>query len=180
MTTKTATKAKPKAKAPRKPKATPSVMGRPTKYTPELCDLICTQLAAGMSLRTVCEPKSMPSAVSVFAWMRKYPDFLKQYARAKVESADALVEEMLDIADDGRNDWMEVFDKEGECVGYKVNGEHVQRSKLRVDTRKWAASKLSPKKYGDKLDLNHDVKEGGVLHELFAQLCPKTFGPVLE
>jgi hypothetical protein len=63
-----------------------------------------------------------------------------------------LTEEILDIADDGSNDWMEKLDKDGKSVGWAVNGEAVQRSKLRVDARKWIASKLKPKKYGDKLD----------------------------
>jgi len=77
--------------------------------------------------------------------MRLYPEFLQRYEQAKEESADALADEMLDIADDSERDYTE----EG-----RVNTEHVQRARLRVDTRKWIASKLKPKKYGDKLDLN--------------------------
>jgi hypothetical protein len=96
----------------------------------------------------------MPCIATVFSWFRTYPEFLAQYERAKAESADALVEEMLDIADNGTNDWMEIHDKDGECVGYKVNGEHVQRSRLRVDARKWIAGKLKPKKYGESLMLS--------------------------
>ncbi len=129
---------------------------RPTDYTPELADQICAELASGISLRTVCNADDKPCTATVFNWLRRYPEFLHQYEKAKEESADALVEEMLDIADDGTNDWMEVNDKGGGCVGYKINGEHVQRSRLRVDVRKWAASKLKPKKYGDKL-----THEGG-------------------
>lgn len=177
MTAKAATT--PKKRAP-KAEAPPKPMGRPTDYTPELCDRICAELAAGLSLRTVCASEDMPSAVSVFAWIRKYPDFLKQYEAAKAESADALVEEMIDIADDGRNDWMEVHDREGECVGYRINGEHVQRSRLRVDTRKWAASKLKPKKYGDKVDVNHGVEPGSVLFDLMGQMAGNTLKPVAE
>jgi len=176
MTTKTATKAKPKAKA----KSLPKVMGRPTRYTPELAAKVCAQVAAGVTMKTLCVPEDMPSRASVYVWLGKYPDFLDSYARAKVEAADALVEEILDIADDGRNDWMEVYDKEGDCVGYRVNGEHVQRSRLRVDTRKWVASKLNPRKYGEKVEMNHDVKEGGTLEALLIQLAGKTLRPVLE
>lgn len=152
-------------------------IGRPSDYTPELCDRICAELAAGISLRTVCKPDDMPSAVTVFAWMRKYPDFLKQYEVAKTESADALAEEMLDIADDGTNDWMEAHDREGECIGYKLNGEHVQRSRLRVDTRKWIAAKLKPKKYGDKVQtelsgtINHTSLTDEELEARIAQLA---------
>lgn len=112
-------------------------------------------------MRTACKADDMPSAVTVFAWMRKYPDFLKQYARAKEESADALAEEIMDIADDGSNDWMEENHK-GD-VAYKVNGEHVQRSRLRVEARKWIASKLKPKKYGDKTEVSLDPETKSAL-----------------
>jgi len=100
----------------------------------------------------------MPCAATVFSWMRKYPEFMKQYARAKEESADAMAEEMLDIADDGTNDWMERSEQRG--GGYEVNGEHIQRSRVRIDTRKWLASKLKPKKYGEKVEHEHSGKIG--------------------
>lgn len=130
--------------------------GRPTKYTQELADRICEQLASGDSMRTVCKPDDMPSMQTVFSWLRTKPEFLEQYTRAKQEAADAYIEEMLDIADDGTNDWMEYHDKDGNALGWKLNGEHVQRSRVRIDTRKWVASKLKPKKYGDKVDLTSD------------------------
>ena len=96
----------------------------------------------------------MPSVVTMFAWLKKYPEFLKQYETAKEEQADALAEEMLDIADDGTNDWIERQGKDGD-VSLALNTEHVQRSRLRVDTRKWIASKLKPKKYGEKVQTEH-------------------------
>jgi hypothetical protein len=92
--------------------------------------------------------------------MRSKPDFRDQYARAKNESADVLVEQMIDIADDGTNDFIETED------GVKFNHEHVQRSRLRVDTRKWIASKLKPKKYGERLDMNHGVQPDNPLAAL--------------
>lgn len=129
--------------------------GRPTHYSEELADTICERLAAGESMRSISRDEIMPSSATMFSWLRSKPEFLEQYERAKEESADALVEEMLDIADDGTNDWMEKYDKEGACIGWQVNGEHVQRSRLRLDTRKWAASKLKPKKYGDRITQEH-------------------------
>lgn len=126
-------------------------IGRPTRYSKRLADKICALLAEGRSLRTVCRDPKMPGASTVFAWLRKYEDFQQQYARAKEEAADALVEEILDIADDGTNDWMKLNIKGREVT--TLNKEHVQRSRLRIDTRKWIASKLKPKKYGEKLDL---------------------------
>jgi hypothetical protein len=129
-------------------------VGRPSKYTPKLADRICSRLADGESLRTICRDEGMPSKATVFSWLRTKPDFLDQYARAKEESADALTDEMLEISDDARNDWMERHD--GENVGWQANGEHIQRSRLRIETRKWLASKLKPKKYGDKLAVGGD------------------------
>lgn len=128
--------------------------GRPSDYTPELAVKICEQLAVGNSLRTVCKADDMPSVATIFVWIQKHPEFKEQYARAKEESADALAEEILDIADEGSNDWMEANDPDN--PGWKANGEHIQRSRLRVDTRKWYASKLKPKKYGEKLELGSD------------------------
>lgn len=124
-------------------------MGRPTDYTPEKADEICALLAEGISLRTICLDDDMPSKSTVFRWLRLHSEFSDQYARAKEESADALTEEMIDIADDGTNDWMERLNAEGQSLGWQVNGEHIQRSKVRIDTRKWVASKLKPKKYGE-------------------------------
>jgi hypothetical protein len=124
--------------------------GRPTIYTKELADLICAEIALGFSLRTICAEESMPCVKTIFNWFRTQPGFLQQYETAKEEQADALAEEMLDIADDGTNDWMEKKNKDGSTFEV-LNAEHVQRSRLRIDTRKWIASKLKPKKYGDKV-----------------------------
>jgi hypothetical protein len=124
--------------------------GRPSDYSQELADRICSKLAEGISLRTVCLADDMPDKSTVFKWLREIKEFSDQYTRAKEESSDALVEEMLDISDDGTNDWMEQLDEEGKTKGWRENGEAINRSRLRVDTRKWIASKLKAKKYGDK------------------------------
>lgn len=129
--------------------------GRPAKFTQELADQVCAKLIEGQSLRTVCLADDMPCATTVFKWLREIPEFTQQYARAKEEAADALFEEILDIADDGTNDWMEQRSEEGKDLGWRVNGEALQRSRLRVDTRKWAMSKMKPKKYGDRIDLGN-------------------------
>lgn len=128
--------------------------GRPSDYTEELAETICLRLAEGESLRSVCRDDGMPCKQTVLRWISRIPEFRAQYVRAKEEGAEAIAEELFDIADDGTNDWMEKLDKEGEVVGYQLNGEHVQRSKLRIDTRKWYLSKIMPKKYGDRIQ--HD------------------------
>lgn len=118
--------------------------GRPSDYNEDVAAAICSELAAGRSLRSICQDEKMPDRATVFRWLARHESFRDQYARAKEESADALVEDMLSIADDGLNDTY--TDSEGND---RTNTDVIQRSKLRVDTRKWIASKLKPKKYGD-------------------------------
>lgn len=129
-------------------------IGRPSDYTEELAESICLRLAEGESLRSVCRDDGMPCKKTVLRWISRIPEFRAQYVHAKEEGAEAIAEELFDIADDGSNDWMEKLDKDGEAIGYQLNGEHVQRSKLRIDTRKWYLSKIMPKKYGDRIQ--HD------------------------
>ncbi|HBD12852.1 MAG TPA: terminase small subunit protein [Porticoccaceae bacterium] len=125
-------------------------MGRPTIYTEDLADEICERLADGESMRSIGRDPDMPSKATMFSWLRTKPEFLAQYEIAKQESAESHADDMIDIADNATNDWMEMNASDAEKQAYRVNGEAIQRSKLRVDTRKWAASKLNPKKYGEK------------------------------
>ncbi|ELY3709794.1 DNA packaging protein [Cronobacter sakazakii] len=131
--------------------------GRPSDYTEELAEIICLRLAEGESLRSVCRDEGMPSKQTVLRWLARNESFRAQYVRAKEEGAEAIAEELFDIADDGSNDWMEKLDKDGEAIGYQLNGEHVQRSKLRIDTRKWYLSKILPKKYGDRIQHDQSI-----------------------
>lgn len=128
--------------------------GRPTDYTTEIADAICERIADGESLRSICSDDGMPNKATVFRWLGKHEEFGDQYARAREAQADTLFDEVLDIADDARNDWME-RNGDGDA-GYVANGEHIQRSRLRIDARKWMAGKMRPKKYGDSMNLNHD------------------------
>lgn len=128
-------------------------MGRPSDYTPELAIAICTEIADGMSLRSICQAESMPDISTIMRWVGKHPEFRAQYAHAKEIQAEYFAEELLDIADDGQNDWM-TRKIGGEDVKV-VDQEALQRSRLRVDTRKWLMSKMLPKKYGDKLGIEH-------------------------
>lgn len=132
-------------------------MGRPSDYTQELADTICAELAIGTSLRSVCAQENMPSLQTIFNWFRTKEGFVEQYARAKEESADAMSEEILDIADDGTNDYMTIV--KGNTSYNMEDKEVTNRSKLRVDTRKWIMSKMKPKKYGDKIDMTTNGKD---------------------
>ena len=130
-------------------------MGMPSGYTEELAGIICAEIAEGRSLRSICKDEGMPSKSMVFRWLAAHEDFRMNYAIAKEECAELYAEEIIEIADDGRNDWMETHDDAGNQTGWRLNGEHVQRSRLRVDSRKWIAAKLKPKKYGDYNTTRH-------------------------
>src|SRR5690349_8401417 len=123
-----------------------SDIGRPTKYTRELAAQICQEISDGKSLRAITRQENMPASSSVFLWLAEHKEFSEQYARACEERTEAMAEDIIEISDDGSNDWMEKYF--GENKAWVINGEAVQRSKLRVDTRKWMMSKMKPKKYG--------------------------------
>jgi hypothetical protein len=128
-------------------------MGRPTDFNQEIGLTICEKLVEGQSLRSICLDDAMPSISTIMLWLTKHQEFSEQYAHARDAQADTLADEILDIADDASNDWMEVH--KGDSVSWQENGEAIQRSRLRVDTRKWIATKLKSKKYGDKVEQTH-------------------------
>lgn len=134
-------------------KKTKKKIGRPTIYSKKLAALICEQIVLGRSLREITKLEGMPAISAIFVWFGKHEEFKEQYTRAKEEQAETLADEIVEIADDASNDWMERNDPDN--PGYVLNKEHVQRSKLRVEARKWVASKLKPKKYGDKQEVDH-------------------------
>lgn len=135
-------------------------MGAPSTFTAEMADMICERLADGESLRAICDAEDMPDKATVFRWLANNVEFRDQYARAREAQADSLFDDILDIADDGSNDWMERKNSDGENIGWVENGEALRRSALRVDARKWMAGKLQPKKYSDKLSV-----DGSITHE---------------
>ena len=136
--------------------------GRPTLYTEELAAEICERLAKGESLRSICRADHMPDERRARDWARnpEHP-FSPQYALARDAGLDAMGEEILEISDNEVRDWRSVKDDKGNVTGVQVDGEHIQRSRLRVDTRKWYLSKLAPKRYGDRLAMEHSGPEGG-------------------
>ena len=120
-------------------------MARQGEFTQETADAICERLAGGESLRAIVADDDMPGQSTVFRWLAANDSFREQYARAREAQADFLFEEILTIADDGSNDTYETEN------GPATNHDVIARSRLRVDARKWMASKMAPKKYGDKL-----------------------------
>ncbi len=130
-------------------------VGRPTIYNQELANLICERVATHeVGLKRLCSMyDDMPDKTTINKWRYKYPEFYTQYAQAKISQIETLVDEIIDIADDSTQD--EIINDQGVRV---CNGEFIARSRLRIDTRKWIASKLIPRLYGDKDDAFVNLK----------------------
>lgn len=107
-------------------------MGRPSDYTPEIAEMICARLADGASLRQICEADEMPNRSTVLRWLSADADFATKYACAREHQADAMDDKILQVADD--------------CTT-----ENAAAARVKIDAYKWRASKLAPKKYGDKV-----------------------------
>lgn len=135
--------------------------GRPTDYTEELGRSICVRLAEGESIRGICRDDLMPSRTTVFNWLLddKYSAFLDQYEKSREIQAETLADEITDIADNSTNDYM--IRLYGDDEKEVINPENIQRSRLRIDARKWIASKLKPKKYGEKNQMELSGPNGG-------------------
>ena len=137
--------------------------GRPSTYTEAIAAEICDRLADGESLRSICRDKHMPDRNTVHDWAFKDEAFYRQYARARELQAETLVDEIIDISDDGTNDWMDRQNGDGQVIDRVVDHEHITRSRLRIDSRKWFASKVLPKKYGEKVQQEISGPGGGPL-----------------
>lgn len=143
---------------------TPKLHGNST-YTREKADAVCAALAEGLTLREACRQEGMPPESTVRLWALDDVDgFAARYARAREIGYHAMADDVLEIADDGRNDWMERRGEED--AGWVANGEHIQRSRLRVDSRKWMLSKVLPKIYGDKLEVSGPGAGGAHVHKV--------------
>ena len=124
------------------------------KFSQEIFDEICVRIAEGESLRKICKDDKMPSLVSVWRWLNESEALSKQYTRAREEQAETFVDEILDIADDNKDDTY--LDENNKLI---INQEVIARSRLRVDSRKWIASKLKPKRFGDYTKIQAEVKD---------------------
>ena len=122
--------------------------GRPTLYTKELAEEICDTIACNSDgIKKLCDARDhWPCEDTIYTWLMKYSEFSELYAKAKIIQTTVLVDEILEIADNTSQD--HIVNDEGKVIS---NSEWINRSRLRIDTRKWLASKLVPKVYGDRI-----------------------------
>jgi hypothetical protein len=171
--------AKKPAKATKPVKTTTKLKrGGQTTYTQAVADAVCEKLAQGWTLRQVCREPGMPTQGAVRRWVKANKQFATQYAHARDLGYANMADELIDIADDGQNDWIERETKSGRIIKV-VDEECVKRSELRVDTRKWLLAKALPKVYGDKQTVEHT---GSGFKDLLAALTsgkikPRAFDP---
>src|SRR4051794_36249518 len=87
------------------------ITGRPSKYTEERAEQICSRIVEGESLRSICSAADMPDKATVFRWLARHPDFCDQYRAAKWCLMEIMVEEIMAIADDSSRDTL--FTRDG-------------------------------------------------------------------
>lgn len=137
-------------------------IGRPPMVlSDELRMTICLRTAEGESMRSICRDPEMPSRSRVQKELVENSAFADQYARARELLYACWADEILEISDDGTTDYITKVGRNGHEYE-AVDQEHIQRSRLRVDSRKWLLSKLLPKTFGDKVQHDH---EGEVQHK---------------
>lgn len=139
-----------------KKKAKPN--GRPPAYTDKIADTICKKLEEGESLNAICKTLPKVCRATVYNWLsdEKHTEFLDKYTQARERQAETFIDQCVDIADDKSNDTILVEGKDGNEYE-RVNHDHINRSRLRVDTRIKIAEKMAPRKYSAK----HDVSLSG-------------------
>ena len=130
--------------------------GRPTKYSLELAAEICELLADGNPLRRITRMEGMPTAASVYLWLQQHKEFSEMYTRAREDQADALADEIVEIADE-QPELVQVYDKDGKLVEVKIDSALLAWQRNRMDARKWTAAKLKPRKYGERQILAGDA-----------------------
>ena len=132
--------------------------GKPEVST-RLVNVIIARVAAGETLTAICRDEGMPTYSRVIGRINQSSSLRSAYAHAREVRNDRMADELLDIAEDGTNDYVEKQGRNGTFVA--LNEEHVRRSQLRIDTRKWLLAKLLPARFGDRVE--HTGAGGGAI-----------------
>jgi hypothetical protein len=145
-------------------------------YTAEIEDLILGELKSGRTLTDICHDPDMPHVRSVHNWLAEDRDgFAARYKKAREIGCDTMADDMVDIADDRSGDWIVRTNKDGTTDAI-LDSERVSRARLRFEARRWRLSKMLPRTYGDRLDLNAKHDSGDGWAELLKAVDGKTRG----
>lgn len=124
--------------------------GRPVEYTEAIADEVCLRLTEGEPLVRICKSSHLPDVSTIYRWLIRFPLFCEMYTRAREEQADTNADEIIAIADEDPK-FTEYKDKDGNVVDVKIDTAYVAYQKLRIESRKWTAAKLKPRKYGERI-----------------------------
>jgi hypothetical protein len=150
--------------------------GRPTLYTAEIADRILDELMAGRTLADLCSEPGMPASGTIRLWAKEDREgFAARYRQAREIGYDTMADEILAIADDDRKDLIEHRRENGD-IAITPNAANVSRSRLRCNMRRWMLSKMLPRIYGNKLDLNAGQGGRDTLAELLKEIDGTTRG----
>lgn len=111
---------------------------------------VINRISNGESLLNICRDDKMPCRDTIFEWLSRDKEFSDKYERAREIRADRIFDEILEIADDSSGDYFN-----GDDGGMVLNREAIERAKLKIDARKWILAKMVPKKYSEKMELEH-------------------------
>jgi hypothetical protein len=118
--------------------STENKAGRPSTYTQEKAQEICMMIEAGMTLTSICNLPDMPHISTIYDWQDSFPEFAERYSHARNRQADTLASRVIDEA---------------------MNSSDAPIGRLRMDALKWFASKMAPKKYGDKVEIESNANQ---------------------
>lgn len=124
--------------------------GRPVEYKESIADEVCLRLTEGEPLVRICKSSHLPDVSTIYRWLIRFPLFCEMYTRAREEQADTNADEIIAIADEDPK-FTEYKDKDGNVVDVKIDTAYVAYQKLRIESRKWTAAKLKPRKYGERI-----------------------------
>ena len=140
-----------------KPKR-PTKIGRPSALTEAVQLEVCARMAEGESLTHICHDPAMPCRQTVskalVSGAPEFSAFVTRYAAARESLLDVYADEILSISDDGTTDYILKVGRNGHEY-MAVDQEHIQRSRLRVDTRLRLMAVVAPHIYGQKVDHQH-------------------------
>ena len=140
--------------------------GRPSTFNAKIAEQVCQAIeTTPKGLKWIIEANSkFPPIRTFYDWLERDEALSQRYRRARERQAELLVDETLEIADDTSEDTKIVGGEDNEREA--ANSEWIQRSKVRIETRFKLASKLNPKKWGDKITNEHTGPDGGPIETI--------------
>jgi hypothetical protein len=150
-----------RSKPPEREEPAPAVTPtpRPKRYDPKMAERILERLANGETATQICRDPDMPQYSALKRWERDNADFSRRYEIARRQCCEYHTDEIISIADDSTNDYIERLRADGTPY-LAYNRENVERSRLRVDSRKWNASKILRHVYGEKAEVDVRTPDG--------------------